>query len=214
MSVQKVDSLIIGKGAINSNAQSAQIFASTLAVGVYSASTSYVDQACVEYSGAIYRSIGGSNLGNTPSSSPTVWEVIIKTIQDGDACFVVNSGNSDLQIRLNGVWSSFGGKPYSLSLNDNQTSPIAAFSYPGSAMPYAILEVRVRRNNGFSSAKVYTYNVVTDGSNVQYSSSGVDLGVDTGVTFTVAIVTGQVQFQYTSTNLGQSIQLDYSIKGF
>lgn len=214
MATSKQDSVIIGKGAINANTQSAQLFSSTAAVALWSSTTTYADQQCVELSGNIYRSIQGSNLNQNPASTPAYWELIIKTVHDGDCCFVVAGGVSDLQIRISGIWTSFGGKPYIVNLNDNQASPIAAFSYPGSALPYAILEVRVRRNNTYASSKVYTYNVVTDGVNVQFSSSGVELGVDTGVTFIPTVVTGQIQFQYTSTNLSQPITLEYSLKGF
>lgn len=215
MATQKVDSLIIGKGAMNSNTSSAQIFASKLAVSTWDIASTYATEACVEYSGNIWRSLVNSNIGNTPSSSPTQWELILKNTKDGDACFVINGVSSDLMIRSNNIWQSLGNKPYSIDLNDNQVAPATAFSYLGSAFPYAQIELRVRRNNAYSSAFKRTYEVMNDGTtDMQFSSDGISIGTDTGVVITPSISAGTVSFDYTSTNLGQVIQLQYIIKGF
>ena len=40
----------------------------------YSATTSYYTDNYVCYNGGVYKSLSGSNKGNTPSSSPTKWE--------------------------------------------------------------------------------------------------------------------------------------------
>lgn len=214
MATQKTDILTIGKGAMNSNASSAQIFASTSAVSIWNISSSYDSETCVEYSGNIWRSLISGNLGNTPASGAQ-WELILKNVKDGDACFVIDGAFSDLLIRSNGLWQSLGAKPYTVSLNDNQAIATSAFTYLGSAFPYAQIELRVRRNNAYTSAFKRTYELLNDGtSDLQFSSDGVSIGADTGVTFSPSITTGTVTFDYTSTNLGQPITLEYTIKGF
>lgn len=214
MATQKTDILTIGKGAMNSNTSSAQIFASTSAVSIWNVSSSYAQETCVEYSGNIWRSLISSNLGNTPSAG-TQWELILKNVKDGDACFVVDGAFSDLLIRSNGIWQSLGAKPYIVELNDNQSTPANAFTYLGSAFPYAQIELRVRRNNAYTSAFKRTYEILNDGtSDLQFSSDGVSIGADTGVNFSLSITTGTVAFDYTSTNLSQPITLEYTIKGF
>ena len=215
MAVQKTDQLVIGSGALNSNAQAAQIFASVTAVSSWDSSLTYSAQSCVESAGKIYRSLVSSNINNNPSSSPAYWEPILKNVKDGDACFVIDGAFSDLMIRANGLWQSLGHKPYSLSLNDNQASPLLAFSYLGTALPYASIEIRIRRNNSYSSASKDTYELMNDGTTaLRYSVDGISIGSDTGVTITPIINAGVVEFQYTSTNLGQAITLEYTLRGF
>lgn len=214
MANQKIDTLTLGKGQMNSTTSSAQIFASTSPVSFWNASVSYNVEACVEHSGKIWRSLVNSNVGNVPASGAQ-WELILKNVKDGDACFVIAGAFSDLLIRANGLWQSLGAKPYIVALNDNQAVPASAFTYNGSAFPYAQIELRVRRNNSYSSAFKRTYEVLNDGtSEIQFSSDGVSIGADTGVVFSPSITTGVVSFNYTSTNLGQAITLEYTIKGF
>lgn len=215
MATQKSDIIVIGKGAMNSNASSAQIFASKSAVDYWSIGTTYNTENCVEDSGNIWRSLTNSNTGNTPSSSPTQWELILKNIKDGDACFIVNGASSDLMMRVNSIWNTLGNKPYVISLNDNQIAPATAFTYLGAAFPYAQIELRVRRNNSYSSAFKKTYEVLNDGTtDLQFSADGVSIGVDTGVVITPSITAGTVTFDYTSTNLSQAISLEYVLRGF
>jgi hypothetical protein len=215
MATTKQDIIIIGKGAMNSNASSAQIFASKSAVSFWDTAITYNIETCVEYSGNIWRSLTNSNIANNPASSPTQWELILKNTKDGDACFVINGASSDLMMRVNSIWETLGNKPYIISLNDNQVSPTSAFTYLGTAFPYAQIELRIRRNNSYSSAFKKTYEVLNDGTtDLQFSADGVSIGADTGVVITPSITAGTVSFDYTSTNLSQAISLEYTLRGF
>jgi hypothetical protein len=77
-----------------STADTAQATADAVAAvsfqGAYDAGTTYAQGASVDYSGTIYVSLINSNIGNTPSSSPTDW---------------VATGGSNTSVFL-GAWSS------------------------------------------------------------------------------------------------------------
>lgn len=61
------------QGALNPVNTAINNLSATSFQGAWSASTTYSQGASVDYSGTIYISLQGSNIDNTPSSSPTYW---------------------------------------------------------------------------------------------------------------------------------------------
>jgi pectate lyase-like protein len=95
----------------------------------YAAGTTYVANQTVNYSGVAYISLVNNNIGNTPSSSPTKWQV-----------FAYNSGTTYAQ---NAV-VSYNGVPW-LSLQGSNTG-----NTPGTSSAYWQLTTAAPINFGFS----------------------------------------------------------------
>lgn len=144
MAKQKIDGLILGKGAINANTTSSQQFSSTSPMGTWLMATPYPLDAMVEYSGKYYRSLSAGNTGNQPDTSPTFWEIFSNEVRDGDVAIIVAGVLSDIMVRNNTRWISLVGIPIFASLNDNQLGQLL-FQIPLSVARGATIEYTVQR---------------------------------------------------------------------
>ncbi len=124
MATQKIDSILLGRGALNDNAYSPAFFTSNSPVDYWSNSTTYAQYNCVEHGGIVYRSKTAGNLGNTPSSSPANWEVLYKGTKDGDFAVIIGSGATLMQ-RQGGFWLVFGNHPAKVIIYDEIVDVIA-----------------------------------------------------------------------------------------
>lgn len=185
MARQKIDGVILGKGASNSNATSSQMFSSTAQMGAWSNSLSYPADAMVEYSGKYYRSLHGTNLNNQPDTSTADWELYSPLVHDGDVAIVLAGILSDVQVRNNGAWISLAGIPLLTVLNDNSSGQIF-LAMLLSVAKSATIEYTIDRG---SNSRRGTLRYMSDGTpgvaGVSLSdTNNVDIGAgDVGVTF-------------------------------
>jgi hypothetical protein len=148
MATKKLDTLVIGKGNLQSNATSTEIFASSYPLAQWNSGVSYGVDACAESSGVIYRSLTSGNIGNTPASSPSSWEVLIQVAQDGMIAVIVAGIISDIQIRVNGLWQGVLGQPQQITLANNVSGNLA-FQLPYAALHSATIEYTITRGSNY-----------------------------------------------------------------
>ena len=218
MAKQKIDGIILGKGAINANTTSSQQFASASTMGPWNVSTSYPADAMVEYLDKYYRSLHATNLGNTPSTSLADWEVFSLTAQDGDVAFIVGGITSDIMIRNNGLWISLLGIQLFFSLADNTPSQMW-LSILASVAKSATIEYTIDRG---ANSRRGTLRYESDGTpgptGASLSDSNVvDIGPgDVGVTFSSQVDgTGLlVQLLADTDNQAMTATLKYVLRGW
>lgn len=91
-------------------------------MGIWAVGTTYSKDQCVEYSGAIYRSISNSNTGNTPSIGSSFWGLINNSAKDGDICIVNGTNSAQFLQRNNGIWVPISGGSSATGGNDDLVS--------------------------------------------------------------------------------------------
>ena len=215
MAQEKLNVMAIGPGNMTSQAATARLFASNLACTTFDPAVTYAANNVVEYSGNIYRSLQGSNIGNTPASGSAYWHLELVSTHDGDVCFVVNGSSSSIQQRSGGLWVSAGGTPVEISLVDGQLTATDAFVYAGSFLPYAEIQYTIRRGAGQGSKRKGLLIILNDGSGTfQYSHEFLELGNDIGVTLVLSMAGGTFHVGYTSVATGAPITMDYTLKGW
>lgn len=215
MALRQIDALQLGPVIPGSETSSAQLFSSTVPMAAWSSGTSYAVNNAVESAGAIYRSLVGSNLGNTPSSSPSEWLLILSSIKDGDVCYVVAGYLSDINIRINGTWTSILGLPTMVNLANNTSGQVAQF--PLSIARAATIQYSIT-NGGPNRVGTLRWN--SDGtiglSGVALSDfDNVDINGDVMITFDAQVDgTGTyVQLLYTSTSTnGSPAQMNFTMQ--
>lgn len=218
MSTKKLDSLIIGKGSALSNGTSTEFFVSTVPLATWNSGTTYGVDACAEYAGSIYRSLVGSNTGNTPSSNPSDWEILIETAQDGMVAVIVAGANSGLDVRGGGEWGSLSNQPLSTTLGNNQSAALA-FRIPYASQHSATIEYTITRGTNYQKGTLrYAANGNIGESGVQLSAYDiVDIGPgNVNVLFDADIDgTGNyVEIRYNSDNSGPTGTMTYTIVGW
>lgn len=214
MAIQKFDGLLIGKGNILSNGSSARQLTSSAPMAVYSAALSYSADAMVEYSGSYYRSISNGNLGNTPSSVSSYWELYSQDVKDGDIAFIVAGVFSDIMIRTNTRWLSILNLPLSGSLNDNTTGQVL-IEVPISVARGGVVDYSVQRG---VNERRGTIRYQSNGSIVNISDHGIiDVGAgDVGVTWDAQLDVGLTKIQIIgdTDSQGTPASVKYTLRGW
>lgn len=98
----------------------------------------------------------------------------------------------------------------SIIINNNISTPTQVYSFPASYNSM-IMEYGIKR--GSNGTRTSTFMTVTDGSTLEYTDNGIDIG-DCGVSVTAALSSGTVYIYYTSTNTGTIGTLSFTAKKF
>ncbi len=214
MATQKTDLLIVGKGDIRNNADSAIVFSSNRLVGAWDLAITYIAGNVVEYSGYLYRCLL-TNTNSTPSLVNTDWEVLLVGPKDGDIALIVNGATSNMQQRQSGQWIAAFDVPVEINLVDGQLTPAAAITFLGSSFYKAQLEYTVKRGPLHGRKRAGTMNILNDGATgIEYSDEWTDIGADVNVTLTPVVNAGNVEVQYTSAAEGIIVSMKYILKGW
>lgn len=214
MAIQKFDGLLIGKGDLRSNGSSVRQFASSAPIDSYSALLAYPLDAMVEYSGSYYRSLVAGNLGNTPNTSSSSWEIYSQDAKDGDVGFVIAGVFSDIMIRVNSRWISILNLPLSVSLQDDLTNQVL-FEVPISIARGGVIDYSIQRG---VNERRGTIRYLSDGSVVNMSDHGIiDVGAgNVGVTWNAQLDVGLTKIQILGDTDSQGIgaSIKYTIRGW
>jgi hypothetical protein len=218
MAKQKIDLLILGKGAINANTTSSQQFTSTVPMDTWSASTSYPVDGAVEYSGRYYRSLQTGNLNNQPDVSPTYWEVLSVEVRDGDVVTIVAGILSDIMVRNNGRWVSLLNVPVTVALADNTAAQLVV-QVPLTIARGATIEYSVVRglNERRGTLRYQSDGTVGTTGAALSDTNNVDVGAgDVGVTFDALVDGGgtNVQLIADTDSQGSSAVVKYTLRGW
>jgi hypothetical protein len=214
MGTQKTDVLVVGKGAINSNTGSSHVFTSNVPVTTYSGSATYSAGNVVEYSGGVWRSLQGSNTGNTPISGSAYWELVYPGVQDGDIAIVVAGPASDLMIRQAGAWVpiSSTSAPSTAVLPANTTN-YTWLTLLSANFGKVFIQYSLVRNTYIRSGFL---TIVTDGTTAQVEEFGCNqLNGDVGVSFDAANSGGNLNLTATIDNsVVTSVSMTYELLGW
>ena len=115
--------------------------------------------------------------------------------------------NTGKILNLNGL--AIHALSSTVSLVNNQSSPVTAFSYSASAYNFSVIEYSLTRN---TSKQVGILLISNDSTSASLTNGFDDLNNDTGVTFSASVSGGNVNIQYTTTNTGFNGSLKYSIR--
>jgi hypothetical protein len=211
MSTQKVDVLIVGKGAINSNSNAAHILSSNTGITAWSNVSTYATGNVVEYTGNLWRSLQNSNTGNTPASGSSFWELVCPGAQDGDVAIVMAGSNSDIILRKAGVWVSITNTSVSVSIPSNSTN-FVWLSVPLSTVSKAFIDYSITRGSNLRNGDL---NVITDGSTAQVVEYAINaIGSDAGVTFDAVVSGSNLNFLATTDAQVSNADVTYTLKGW
>jgi len=97
----------------------------------------------------------------------------------------------------------------SVSLVDNQSSPVTAFSYSATTYNFSIIEYSLTRNTSKQVGRLFIAN---DSTTVTLTNEFADMNNDSGVKFSAVVSGGNVNVQYTTTSTGFNAFLKYSIR--
>lgn len=213
MAIEKVDVLIVGKGDQTSNTTSAHVFTSNNVVATWDSGTSYSTGNCVEYLGNAYRSLANSNLNNTPSTSPSQWEVVYLGVKDGDFALQVAGANSDLLIRKNAVWVSLLNAQLTASIPAN-TSNFVWLTIPLTVGRFGFMNYSTTRGTSYRSG---TANVASDGTVGPTGAGFMEFGVQEfgtpGIVFSAQVTGTNIELLATTDNSDANPTiLKYTIK--
>lgn len=114
--------------------------------------------------------------------------------------------NTGKVLGLNGL--AISALSSSVSLVDNQSSPVTAFSYAAASYEFTIIEFSLTRAGSKAVGILFICN---DASTASLTKQGTDL-TDLGVKFSVSVSAGNVNIQYTTTSTGQNAFLKYAIR--
>jgi hypothetical protein len=125
---------------------------------------------------------------------------------DGSSSFLIDSTNQVMI--LNGEEYSVLSGP--ITIVDNTTNG-TLFTYPAATYPFVVVEYSIVRNGNYRVGRIFITN---DGTNPSYSEDYVSTtsAGATGVTISATIVGGNVEVQYTSTNLSLNGTFKYSVR--
>lgn len=142
----------------------------------------------------------------TPAAGTSVGQIQLRG-NDGnlaaDSDFVYDTASDELQIGDLAI-SKLSG---SLSLNDNQTTPLSLFSFDD-ATHHAIVEYSIQRGTDRETGRLL---IAHDDISAVSSTDSIATAA-TGVTFVATLNAGNVEVQYTSTSTGQTGNFKYSIR--
>lgn len=123
---------------------------------------------------------------------------------DADPKFVWDS--TDDAIELNGL--QYTALSSGITINDNQVSATAAFSYDAATYRFAVVEYSVERDGDYRVGRMLVSN---DGTTTGFSDDFVETS-SVGVTFSAVISGGNVEIRYTSTSTGFTGTFKYTIR--
>lgn len=115
--------------------------------------------------------------------------------------------NTGKILNLNGL--AIHALSSTVSLVNNQVSPVTAFSYSASTYNFSVIEFSLTRN---TSKAVGLLLIANDASSATLTQAFADLNADLGVLFSVNVSAGNVNVQYTTSNTGFNAFLRYSIR--
>lgn len=115
--------------------------------------------------------------------------------------------NTGKILGLNGL--AISALSSTVSLVNNQGSPVTAFSYSASTYNFSVIEYSLTRN---TSKQVGVLLIANDATSATLTNTFADLNSITGITFFATVSGGNVNIQYTSTNTGFNAFLRYSIR--
>jgi hypothetical protein len=187
---------------------------------IWSVSTTYFTGDAVTYKGISYNAISG-NIGQQPDITPFVWSQVDG--KDGDvwiqvpvAGFPLGGSDVEMYMKANNAWQGIKGTPTYVSLLENPlpNAPVVAFEIPAGAFRYAKIEYTVSRNNNIARQRKGTFEILNDGSNLNYSNEFVELGNDVNTYFTLNCSAGKVRVLYTNDTEGTTVDIKYTVKGW
>lgn len=115
--------------------------------------------------------------------------------------------NTGKILNLNGL--AIHSLSSTVSLVNNQPSPVTAFIYSASTYNFSVIEFSLTRS---TSKAVGIILVANDSSTATLTQALADLNADLGVTFSASVSGGNVNIQYSTTNTGFNASLKYSIR--
>lgn len=124
----------------------------------------------------------------------------------GDSQFTWDSIENS--INLNGL--AIRALSGEVSLINDQASPITVFSYDANSFNYSIIEFSISRGTERQVGRLLVANTATT-AGINRDSLTMT-GVGTGVDFSVTVLSGQVNIQYTSTDTGFNSAMKYTIR--
>lgn len=157
------------------------------------------------WDGSAWQAMTGGGGGGTPGSPTSSIQFNNAGAFGGDAQFLWD--NIGKVLNLNGL--SISPLKSSVTLIDNQSSPLTAFSYSASTFNYSVIEYSITRS---TSKEVGFLFVANDASTASIAKAFTDLNSVTGITFSVIVSGGNVLVQYTSTATGNNGTLKYALR--
>lgn len=115
--------------------------------------------------------------------------------------------NTGKILNLNGL--AISSLSSTVSLVNNQLSPVTAFSYSATTYNFSVIEYSLTRN---TSKQVGMLLIANDTSTATLTNAFTDMNSDTGVNFSATISSGNVNVQYTTTSTGFNAAFKYSIR--
>lgn len=115
--------------------------------------------------------------------------------------------NSGKILNLNGL--AIHALSSTVSLVNNQVSPVTAFSYSASIYNFSVIEYSLTRN---TSKQIGMLLIANDSTTATLTNAFADMNNDSGVKFSASVSLGNVNIQYITTNTGSNASLKYSIR--
>lgn len=157
------------------------------------------------WDGSMWNSTGGGGGGGSPGSPSGSIQFNSGGTFAGDAELLWDS--SGKFINLNGL--AINALSSTVSLVNNQSSAVTAFSYSASTYNFSVIEYSLTRD---TSKQVGRLLIANDSTSATLTNDFADLNNVTGITFSAVVSAGNVNIQYTSTNTGFNAFLKYSIR--
>lgn len=115
--------------------------------------------------------------------------------------------NSGKILNLNGL--AIHALSSTVSLVNNQSSPVTAFSYDATVYNFSVIEYSLTRG---TSKQVGILLIANDATTATLTNGFADMNNDAGVKFSATVSGGNVNVQYTSTNTGSNASMKYGIR--
>lgn len=156
------------------------------------------------WDGSTWNLASGGGGGGTPGGSSGTIQFNSSGTFAGDS--QLQWDNTGKILNLNGL--AIHALSGTVSLVDNQVTPVTAFSYSATSYNFTVIEYSLTRN---TSKQVGILFIANDGSDASISNAFANLA-DIGVDFTVTVSGGNVNVQYTTTSTGFNAFLRYAMR--
>lgn len=122
----------------------------------------------------------------------------------GDPRFKWDAANNVLN--MNGLKIS----PLSstITLNDNQVSPLSIITFPAASNPFTVIEYSVSRGPNCRVGRLF---VASNGALASVSDDGTDVG-SVDIVFSAQVISGNVSIEYTSSSTGNTADFKYTTR--